>query len=264
MSRPSRQPSAMSGRPQPQEIRRVPTVPTVPAGNQGGGKKQGVFRTREAGTTGVEISRAKGRGGTGRCRASSTCPVSRAFGRSPSNKTRSHAVSGRPQSPERERKVLTSMDGSNRNVDPGTDPDFWEIRNSLLPATPEMERAANLLNAAADMILADRDEEAVALIHQADITALFDVRQQACDAPPVFTVHRRRKVANLLPKVPKEQRAAPFASESPLGEAVFRRDGWRCRYCGCRVAMPLLRLPGGSLQSAAVDGQAPTGRHPLG
>jgi len=85
------------------------------------------------------------------------------------------------------------------------------------------------------MILANRDEEAVTLIQQADITALFDVRKQACNAPPVFSVHRLRKVASLLPNVPKEQRAPQFASESPLGEAVFRHDGWRCRYCGCRV-----------------------------
>ena len=128
-----------------------------------------------------------------------------------------------------------AMAGRNGDSDPETDPNFWAIWNSLLPATPEMERAADLLNEAADMVLADRDEEAAALIQKADITALFDVREQASRAPPVFSVHRLRKVANLLPKIPKEQRAAPFASESPLGEAVFRRDGWRCRYCGCRV-----------------------------
>ena len=58
------------------------------------------------------------------------------------------------------------------------DAKFWAIRNSLLPATPDMERAADFLAEAADMILLDRDNEAVALIHQADITALFDVREQ--------------------------------------------------------------------------------------
>jgi len=128
------------------------------------------------------------------------------------------------------------MGGRNGDDDPGTDPDFWAIRNSLLPATPDMERAADLLSEAADMILANRDEEAVTLIQQADITTLFDVREQASRArPPVFSVHRLRKVANLLPEITKEQKAARFRSESPLGEAVFRRDGWRCRYCGCRV-----------------------------
>lgn len=126
-------------------------------------------------------------------------------------------------------------DVSNGEACPATDPSFWTIRNSMLPATPDMERAANLLSAAADMVLANRDDEAVALIRQADITDLFEVREQACRAPPIFSVHRLRKVANLLPKVPKEQRDSPFASESPLGEMVFRRDGWRCRYCGCRT-----------------------------
>jgi 5-methylcytosine-specific restriction endonuclease McrA len=119
--------------------------------------------------------------------------------------------------------------------DPEANPDFWAIRNSVLPATPEMERAADLLNEAADMIIAGRDAEAAALIHQADITTLFDLRDQAVRAAPILHIHRVRKVANLLPTIPKEHRAPPFKSESPLGEAVFRRDGWRCRYCGCRV-----------------------------
>lgn len=127
------------------------------------------------------------------------------------------------------------MNGSNGDDDPGTDPDFWAIRNSLLSSTPQMERAADLLNAAAEMILADRDEEAITLIEQADVIALFDVREQACRKPPIISVHRLREVANLLPKIPKDQRAPPFRSESSLGEAIFRRDGWRCRYCGCRV-----------------------------
>lgn len=127
------------------------------------------------------------------------------------------------------------MGGINDESGPTTDPNFWMIRNSLMPATRDMERAADLLSAASDMILKDRDEEAIALIQQADITDLFDLREQACRAPPVFSVHRLRKVANLLPKIPKGQRDPQFASESPLGETVFRRDGWRCRYCGCRV-----------------------------
>jgi hypothetical protein len=114
-------------------------------------------------------------------------------------------------------------------------PDFWAIRNSMLPATPEMERAADLLSAAAEMIKLDHDEDAAALIYEADITTLFDLRDQAVKAPPVFHIHRVRKVAELLPTIPKEQRAPPFKSESLLGESVFRRDGWRCRYCGCRV-----------------------------
>jgi hypothetical protein len=155
------------------------------------------------------------------------------------------------------------MAGSNGDADPGTAPDFWAIRNSLLPATPEMERAADLLNAAADMILADRDGEAVTLIQQADITALFDVREQACRAP-IVSVHRLRKVATPLPKVPKEQQAPKFASESPLGEAVFRHDGWRCRYCGCRVVPASVRrwmarrLPGAIrwVQHANPEGHA--------
>jgi len=118
---------------------------------------------------------------------------------------------------------------------PERNSEFWAIRNSMLPATPEMECAANLLSEAADMILANRDGGAAALIDQADIKALFDLREQACRAPPVFSVHRVRKVATILPKLPKEQRAPAFRSESPLGNTVFRRDGWRCRYCGCRV-----------------------------
>jgi hypothetical protein len=114
---------------------------------------------------------------------------------------------------------------------PATDPSFWAVRNSLLPATSDMERAANLLNAVAEIILADRNEEVVALIQQADIRDLFEVREQACRAPPVFSVHRLRKVANLSPKIPKEQRNSPFKPESPLGDVVFRR-----------VAMPMASL----------------------
>lgn len=120
-------------------------------------------------------------------------------------------------------------------ADPETNPDFWATRTSMLPATPEMDRAAELLDLAAEMLLVGRNDEAAALIDQADIKPLFDVRDEAVRAPPVASVHRVRKVANLLPTIPKEQRAPPFTSESPLGEIIFRRDGWRCRYCGCRV-----------------------------
>lgn len=120
--------------------------------------------------------------------------------------------------------------------DPSTEQDFWAIRNSLLPASPDMEWAADLLAAAADMFLAGRDDEAIALIHQADIATLFDVREQVSRAPrSVPNVLRLREVENLTPKLPQERRAPVFVSQSPLGENVFQRDRWRCRYCGCRV-----------------------------
>jgi len=42
--------------------------------------------------------------------------------------------------------------------------------------------------------------------------------------------------------IPKSQRASLRMPGQALEQAIFRRDGWRCRFCGCRVISRKARL----------------------
>ena len=96
-----------------------------------------------------------------------------------------------------------AMAGRNGDSDPETDPNFWAIRNSLLPATPEMERAADLLNEAADMVLADRDEEACQ-------SALNRDPESACKRDPYrrLCCEKRWHTASMMTGVSRRSGAA--------------------------------------------------------
>jgi 5-methylcytosine-specific restriction endonuclease McrA len=50
-------------------------------------------------------------------------------------------------------------------------------------------------------------------------------------------IHRFREVAGLAPAVPTSERGRRRPSSNTALE-IFRRDGFRCRYCGCRIVAP--------------------------
>ncbi len=99
-------------------------------------------------------------------------------------------------------------------------PDFLAPRRCLLAPLPEHEQAADLLSGAADAILEGDIETARKLLRLADMPVLFDYASRLMGRED-HDVHRRRALQ------------VPSAAETL---ALHARDGWRCRFCGCRVA----------------------------
>jgi hypothetical protein len=106
------------------------------------------------------------------------------------------------------------------------------LRNSLRPATVEHEQAADLLSAAADAFLDGSTEMASQHLRSANLPVLFRFGRLLMDRrdPEVAWPPRLRSVPK--PDVARAKARMPTAAEIL---ALYIRDGWRCRYCGCRV-----------------------------
>ncbi len=113
------------------------------------------------------------------------------------------------------------------------------MRDCFLPPIPEFDAAASLLDRAADAVLTGDHESAKKLIRDADfpelyafasrITGSIDPRVHWQDATPsdVFPMGLRAK-----------SRMPSAATEL----SIYRRDGWRCRFCGSRVIAKKARV----------------------
>jgi 5-methylcytosine-specific restriction endonuclease McrA len=126
--------------------------------------------------------------------------------------------------------------------------DYWAPRRCLLEPLPEHDAAARLLSEAADAILADDLELARDLVRQADMRALFEHADLVMNGKDP-RIQRRRPVQPLGP-VPRTSSRMPGAEGT---KALFARDGWRCRFCECRVIPPTVR----SVMRAALPGAIP-------
>ena len=127
--------------------------------------------------------------------------------------------------------------------------DFLAPRTCLLPPLPEHETAAELLSEAADAILAGCLDQACSLVRRADMPVLFEHASLVMSGRNP-RIQRRRPVEVTAAKTAK------IASRMPSGEttrALFARDGWRCRFCGCRVVPPKVR----TAMRAALPGAIP-------
>jgi hypothetical protein len=109
--------------------------------------------------------------------------------------------------------------------------DFLAPRTCLLAPLPEHEQAADLLAGAADAILAGDLGSARERLRQADMPMLFDYARRLMGRED-HEVHRRRALDMLPIKTEKVLARMPGATETM---ALHARDGWRCRFCGCRV-----------------------------
>jgi len=110
-------------------------------------------------------------------------------------------------------------------------PEFLAPRRCLLAPLPEHELAADLLSEAANAIVAGDVETARDRLRQADMPVLFEYARKLM-GPAVPEIHRRRPVAARTLKAGKAAARMPNAAETV---ALYARDGWRCRFCGCRV-----------------------------
>lgn len=118
--------------------------------------------------------------------------------------------------------------------------DFLAPRKCFLPPIPELDEAAELLSQAADCLLAGNAERARDLIRQADMPT---VRAYAASVmgPTNRNIHRFRTIPGLPAKVVSAERAKLRRPSAAQEMAVFERDGYRCRYCGCHVVLAKAR-----------------------
>ena len=114
--------------------------------------------------------------------------------------------------------------------------EYWAPRTCLLAPLPEHEAAARLLSEAADAILADDLDLARDLVRQADMRALFEHADLVMNGRDPH-IQRRRPVEP-LGSVTRVSSRMPSAEGTA---ALFARDGWRCRFCDCRVIPPRAR-----------------------
>ncbi len=115
--------------------------------------------------------------------------------------------------------------------------DFWALRRCLLAPLPEHAAAATLLSEAADALLYGKIELAGDLVRRADMPVLFDHTTLIMSGRDP-QVQRRRPVAALANSVEKVASRMPSSAST---NALFARDGWHCRFCGCPVVPPLAR-----------------------
>lgn len=113
------------------------------------------------------------------------------------------------------------------------------MRNCLLEPPAEADHAASLLNAAVNAVLSDQKEEAADLLRKANIRTLHAyaafVMSPTAELLGFKRGTRQVRLEALVPHL------APRMPTGADAEAIFSRDGFRCRYCGCRVVRPGVR-----------------------
>ena len=110
-------------------------------------------------------------------------------------------------------------------------------REFFLEPPPQAHAAINLLDTAAEAIIAGNREKAITLIEQADMGEIAEWANQLW-----------RKTIPSIHRYPAKK-GYPPASEEPYvsmpGDRaqryIFTRDGWRCQYCGVHVISPEAR-----------------------
>jgi hypothetical protein len=127
--------------------------------------------------------------------------------------------------------------------------DFLAPRTCLLSPLPGHDAAAQMLSEAADAMLARDRDLARDLLRRADLPVLFEHASLVMSGRDP-NVQRRRPVAAPTEKVEKIASRMPSGAET---KALFARDGWRCRFCECRVVPPKVR----TAMRAALPGAIP-------
>jgi 5-methylcytosine-specific restriction endonuclease McrA len=113
---------------------------------------------------------------------------------------------------------------------------FWALRPCFLPPIPELAAAADLLDEAADALLAGDRDRARKRLREANIPAVHAFAAKIM-GPWDVHIHRRRPMERPTGLLKAQDRRPSQSVEAK----VFARDGWQCRYCGVRVVLPKAR-----------------------
>jgi DNA-directed RNA polymerase subunit RPC12/RpoP len=131
--------------------------------------------------------------------------------------------------------------------------DFLSPRRCFVTPILELDEAAVLLSAATDALLLGNHDLGRDLIGQADMPIIHTYASRIMGKVDT-DVHRYRLVEGLSTLRQKVAQRMPAAS---LEAEIYERDGYRCRFCGCRVIVKAARavmdrlLPGAIRWGAA-------------
>ena len=109
--------------------------------------------------------------------------------------------------------------------------DFWAPRKCFLEPIPQLRWVADKLSDAADALVAGDSELARQRLFEADVADAFEHAYRIM-GPENPTIHRRRAVSVTAPPIGNSAIRMPAPS---VARDIHSRDGWHCRYCGCRV-----------------------------
>ncbi len=113
------------------------------------------------------------------------------------------------------------------------------MRTCLMEPPVEADQAASLLDAAADAVLNEQMVKAADLLLQADIRTLH--AYAAFVMLPTAELLGFKKHARQARHEVHLQHPGLRMPTGVDAEAIFKRDGFRCRYCSCRVVRPGVR-----------------------
>jgi hypothetical protein len=111
------------------------------------------------------------------------------------------------------------------------DENFWALRDCFLTPIPQLEQAAQKLDHAAFALLSGDFDAAKQLIKSCEMPELDRYRAEIVEGTKPH-VHRVRSVANAPPK---RRGADSRMPGKKVALSIFRRDGWRCRFCGIKI-----------------------------
>lgn len=102
---------------------------------------------------------------------------------------------------------------------------------------PELDLAAKLLDASASAMLAGKFSLAASLLVQADFPEIMKYARRAV-GPLSVEVHKSIRRPKCLPNCDRHPTRMPSVIAQ---RAIFKRDGWRCRFCGTKVICKVAR-----------------------
>ena len=115
---------------------------------------------------------------------------------------------------------------------------FWQLRTCFEPPPDAVWEAAGSLSQAADAALAGDHRTAIEAIRAAERAELlvWGVPVMSVVNPEII---RWRPIDEAT--LPPNCRVDGRGFGPSLLDAMYRRDGWRCRFCGCPVVHPAAR-----------------------
>jgi DNA-directed RNA polymerase subunit RPC12/RpoP len=126
---------------------------------------------------------------------------------------------------------------------------FLSPRKCFVTPIPELDEAADLVSAAADALLASKQELARDLLRQADMPIVHAYASRVMGKADI-DIHRYRPVGGLAIERPALAKVAQRMPAASVEADIYRRDGYRCRFCGCRV---ILKAARGTMHSLVPD-----------
>jgi HNH endonuclease len=114
--------------------------------------------------------------------------------------------------------------------------EFLLPRRCFLASIPHLNDAADLLSAAADALLARHDGFARDLLQQANMPIVHAYASRVMGKADI-DIHRYRRIEDNAAAEPGSTKVARRMPASSVQADICRRDGYRCRFCGCRVVL---------------------------